>query len=96
MIQSVSYAAGVNETESIRVHEGAAVRALRLAYGWQLSKFATAAGMTHGHLANIESGRKRLTPQAARRIADVLGVPLAAITTEFKHEEIAGPLGSAA
>ncbi|MEC4616193.1 helix-turn-helix transcriptional regulator [Tsukamurella tyrosinosolvens] len=79
-----------------RVHEGAAVRALRLAYGWQLGRFAVAVGVTHGHMANIEAGRKNLTLPLARRMADTLGVPLAALTSNYDVEEIAGPLGSAA
>jgi hypothetical protein len=45
--------------------------------------------MTHGHLANIEAGRKRLTPEKARKVADTLQVPLAAIITEFSPEEVA-------
>lgn len=73
--------------DPIRV--GATVKALREAYGWSLSKFAVAVGMTHGHLANIEAGRKRLTPAKARQIADTLGIPLAAITTEYSVEEVA-------
>ncbi|QSN54935.1 helix-turn-helix transcriptional regulator [Mycobacteroides abscessus subsp. abscessus] len=60
---------------------GATVRALREAHGWALGKFAVAIGTTHPHLSNIEAGRKRCTPVMARRIADTLGVPLAAITT---------------
>lgn len=76
-----------HEDDPIRV--GATVKALREAYGWSLSKFAVAAGMTHGHLANIEAGRKRLTPEKARNVADVLNVPLAAITTTYDVNEIA-------
>lgn len=74
-------------TEDVRV--GATVRALREAYGWKLSKFAVAIETTHGHLANIEAGRKRLTPVMARRVADTLGVPLAAITTAYSIEDVA-------
>lgn len=74
-------------SEDMRV--GATVKALREAYGWRLSKFAVAIHTTHGHLANIEAGRKRCTPEMARRIADTLGVPLAAITTARPVEEVA-------
>lgn len=70
------------------VRVGATVRAIREAYGWGLSKFAIAVGTSHGHMANIEAGRKRLTPEMARKIADVLGVPLAAITTQYSPEDI--------
>jgi transcriptional regulator with XRE-family HTH domain len=68
---------------------GATIRALREANGWALGKFAVAVGTTHPHLSNIEAGRKRCTPPMARRIADVLGVPLAAITTTYSVEEVA-------
>lgn len=71
------------------VRVGATVKALREAYGWQLGKLAVAVGTTHPHLSNIEAGRKRCTPAMARRIADTLGVPLAAITTSRPVEEVA-------
>ena len=71
------------------VRVGATVKALREAYGWKLGKFAVAVGTTHPHMSNIESGRKRCTPEMARRIADTLGVPLAAITTARQVEEVA-------
>lgn len=71
------------------VRTGATIKALREAYGWKLGKFAVAAGTTHPHMSNIESGRKRCTPEMARKIAAVLGVPLAAITTSFAVEEVA-------
>lgn len=67
---------------------GATVKALREAHGWALGKFAVAVGLTHGHLANIEAGRKRLTPERARLIADTLKVPLAAIITDFDVEDV--------
>lgn len=71
------------------VRVGATIKALREAYGWKLGKFAVAVGTTHPHLSNIESGRKRCTPEMARRIADTLGVPLAAITTTYAVEQVA-------
>lgn len=71
------------------VRVGATVKALREAHGWALGKFASVNGLSHGHLANIEAGRKRLTPEKARSIADTLGIPLAAITTDFTVEEVA-------
>lgn len=79
---------GMNQNED-PVRVGSTIRALREAYGWRLGKFAAAIGTTHPHLSNIEAGRKRCTPQMARRIADVLGVPLAAITTSFDVGQVA-------
>lgn len=71
------------------VRTGATIKALREAYGWKLGKFAVAVGTTHPHMSNIESGRKRCTPEMSRKVADVLGVPLAAITTSYSTEEVA-------
>lgn len=76
----------IKNDDPVRV--GATIRALRESYGWKLGKFAVAVGTTHPHLSNIESGRKRCTPEMARRIADILGVPLAAITTTYQPDEI--------
>lgn len=68
---------------------GATIKALREAHGWALSKFAAKIGLSHSHLANIEAGRKRLTHEKARQVADTLGVPLAAIITAHTVEEVA-------
>lgn len=84
-----SYTRGMprNTPEAARV--GATVKALREAYGWTLSKFSTQLQISHSYLSNIESGRRALPPHLARKVADVLGVPLAAITTEFDVEDVA-------
>lgn len=76
-----------NTDDPVRV--GATVKALREAHGWALGKFASAVGLSHGHLANIEAGRKRLTPEKARLVADTLRVPLAAIVTDYDVEDVA-------
>lgn len=63
---------------------GAALRAIREAKGWSGGKFAAAAVVSTGYLSNIELGRKpRVSPEVARRMADVLDVPLAAITSPY-------------
>ncbi len=59
---------------------GASIRAIREALGRRGSKFATECHMSHGYLCNIEKGRKQPPGEVAQRIADELGVPLAAIT----------------
>lgn len=76
-----------NTAESRRT--GATIKALREAYGWRLSKFAVAIGISHSYLANIEAGRRPITPELARKIADTLSVPLAAITTAFELSDVA-------
>lgn len=79
----------MNQNTPERRRVGATVRALREAYGWKLGKFATAIEVSHSYLANIEAGRRPLPPDLARRIADTLGVPLAAITTDRLASEVA-------
>lgn len=68
---------------------GDAIRALRTAYGWRLGKLAAAVGVSDAYLCNIERNRKPGTADVLRRIADTIGVPLAAITTGRRPEDIA-------
>jgi transcriptional regulator with XRE-family HTH domain len=75
------------ELEAVRT--GATVRALREAYGWRTVKFAAAVGISPAYLSNIEAGRRHLPVDLARKVADVLGVPLAAITTGVEPEAVA-------
>lgn len=71
---------------------GAAIKAIRQAKGWKGVRLAAAVGISHGHLANIESPnrRKGASDEVLRKIADTLGVPLAAITSDFTEEQITG------
>lgn len=69
---------------------GASLRAIRERSGWTTSGLARAAGVGHSHIANVEAGRRQLSPDIARRIADILGVPLAAITSDYTPEQITG------
>lgn len=80
---------GMNQIAAEQTRTGATVKALREAYGWRLGKFAVAIEVSHSYLANIEAGRRSLPADLARRIAQTLGVPLAAITTEFEAERVA-------
>lgn len=52
-----------------RTLNGEAAKALREALGIPASTFATEVGMSAGQLVNIEAGRKKASPDAARRIA---------------------------
>lgn len=67
---------------------GAAIEALRKSLGWSGVKFAAAVGISHPHLFNIERGKRQASPPVLRKIADVLGVPLAAVTSTRPVEEI--------
>jgi transcriptional regulator with XRE-family HTH domain len=57
---------------------GAAIRAIRQAYGLTRDEVAAHAEITTGALANIENGRDS-TPPVLRRIAERLHVPLDAV-----------------
>lgn len=59
---------------------GASVKAIREALGHRGGEFATLCEISHAYLSNVEAGRKQPSAAVARRIADALGVPLAAIT----------------
>jgi transcriptional regulator with XRE-family HTH domain len=58
---------------------GAAVRALREAHGWKANAFAAAVGISPAYLCNVEAQRRQVSAPVLRKMADVLGVPLAAI-----------------
>ena len=56
------------------VRRGETLRALREARGIPIGEFATKLNKSYSHLANIESGRKRLTPELAVQAAHLLAV----------------------
>lgn len=72
--------------EDIRV--GATIKALREAHGLSSDQLARAIGKSGPLVRAIEVGRRRATPQVCRKIADTLGIPLAAITVA-DYERIA-------
>jgi transcriptional regulator with XRE-family HTH domain len=79
-----------DSTRASIVQNGEAIKALREANGWRLSKFATAVMISHGALSNIEANRRNASPEVLRRIADTLGVPLAAIKNNgFTVDQVA-------
>jgi transcriptional regulator with XRE-family HTH domain len=88
--------------EAVRV--GATIRALREAHGLKLGELAAALGKSHSFVSNIECGRKEAPIPLCREIADLLGVPLAAITvadyevirTRRRRARPAGRAGAAA
>lgn len=69
-------------------HRGAVLRALREAYGWRGVRFAPQLGISQSYLSNIEAGRRPAPLPLLRRAADLLGVPLAALTSEYAVEEV--------
>lgn len=72
-----------------RMTHGPAVRAIREALGKRHGEVAIACDISPGYLSNIEKGAKQPSPAVARRIADVLGVPLDAITYAVPGQDAA-------
>lgn len=68
---------------------GAAIRALRRAYGLKLCELATRAGISGGYLSNIELGHRNASPGVLIRVAAVFSVPLAALITTTPLDKVA-------
>lgn len=77
-------------TDNELVRIGETVRQLRIAFGWTSSGLADAVGVSRSYLSNVEAGRRGMNPSTTRSVAEHLGVPLAAITTDFSPHEIDG------
>lgn len=58
---------------------GATLRQIRELRGVKVDELATRIGISRAYLANIEAGRKRLTPILLARAAEELVVPQIAI-----------------
>lgn len=65
---------------------GAAIRAIREAKGWNLNPFASHAGIDSGYLSRLERGQHNASPRVLKQIATTLCVPLAAITSNENVE----------
>lgn len=63
-----------------RVANGDAIREIRRLVGYSVTDLARRIERSRAYVSNIEAGRKQPAPETLRRIADVLGVPLSAIT----------------
>lgn len=68
------------------VRRGAVIKALREAYGLKAAELAATAGVTRRYLSYIEAGTKLAPVVLCRKIADALGVPLAAITVADREQ----------
>jgi transcriptional regulator with XRE-family HTH domain len=62
---------------------GAAIRSLREKDGWHQPEFARKVGMSQSALSNIEREKRSARPATIHRIAQVLRVPVAAITRDY-------------
>lgn len=66
------------DPEAVRL--GATIKALREAYGLKREELARLTEVTRRYLQYIEDGEKRAPLPLCRKVADILSVPLAAIT----------------
>jgi transcriptional regulator with XRE-family HTH domain len=62
------------------VRTGATIKALREAYGLKREEMARALGKSRRYLQYVEEGERPASRVLCRQIADVLRIPLAAIT----------------
>lgn len=62
------------------IRTGATIKALRDAYGLSRTELGRAIGKSDKLVQAIEIGERKATPEVCRKIADTLGIPLAAIT----------------
>lgn len=74
---------------SKRVALGPAIKAIRTAKGIPGGKFATDCLMSHAHLCNVEANRRPASAEHLARIAQVLDVPLEAISYTVPMEAVA-------
>jgi transcriptional regulator with XRE-family HTH domain len=77
------------ECESMFRQNGAAIRALRKKDRRTVADVAAHAGMKPQTLTNIENNGKPASKEAILKIADLLGVPVAAITRCGTDDEFA-------
>jgi transcriptional regulator with XRE-family HTH domain len=72
-----------SQAERLRV--GATVRQMREMRGLTVDQLAAAVDRSRPYLANIEAGRKRLTPVMAARVAAALHVPQLSLIAPDEH-----------
>ena len=60
---------------------GAALKAIREAQGWNITRLATQSQLSHSYIRDLEQGRRKgRNPGVAKALAEALNVPTAAIT----------------
>jgi len=70
-----------------------ALRVIRQRSGLSVSALAAVAGISQPHLSNIETGRRRASPEVALRLARALKVPLLALLSDPTETSEAGESG---
>lgn len=83
------------EEESERQRIGATLRVLREARGYTPDELANEVGISRPYLANIEAGRKPLTPILTAKLAKKLDVRQVAIVRDgYFPEEVAAAVNT--
>lgn len=77
------------QREPVVRQNGAAIRAIRKKDRRTVADVAAYAGLKPQTLTNIENNSKPVSREALLKIADLLGVPIAAITRDGTDEEFA-------
>lgn len=67
---------------------GEDIRKIRNLIGYNLEQLAFLCGISKSHLANIETGRKRLLPHMKRKISEALGVKPEMIELLVEFEKV--------
>jgi transcriptional regulator with XRE-family HTH domain len=66
-----------------------ALAVTRTLAGLSQAALARNSGVSQGHISGIESGDKQASPEMLTKIANALGVPIAALITDPTPEQVA-------
>lgn len=69
---------------------GTALRVIRERSGLSQSDLGAKIGKNQSYVSNVEAGRRGVSPEIARKIADALQAPLMAIIAEIYDEAANG------
>ena len=70
--------------ENIQLSLGNRIRSLRTATGLSQEKFALQIGMDRTYYASVESGKRNISIQNIKKIADGLNIPLSELFFEIE------------
>lgn len=59
----------------------AALAAIRVLNGLSQAELSRRAGVSQGHISELERGDKKASPKTIKKLADTLGVPMGALMT---------------
>jgi len=59
-----------------------ALKAIRERSGFSQAALGRAANVSQGHISQLEAGEKEPRPEMVRRLAEALGIPIAALVVD--------------